>query len=417
MATQLYTHNTKKPVTGHTADGYNALHVTEVANLATFDVFGRKRVSNPKVLFSVTHSTNNQDHTIDTLTVGAGVATFLQDEAAFKFELGTASGDRVVRQSYEYITYTPGNSHTALFTGVLGAGSSASSQRIGLFDDDNGVFIEQKNQELGVVIRSNVSGSVVNTRIEQKDFNIDDLYGPGDSKLNIDTTKTQIFHISYEWLGVGSVVFSVVHNGVLTPFHVEHHSNLGNIVYMQTGSLPIRYESVNTGITTATDDFRMICSMVMSEGDVVLTGHVHGISNGTAIEVVGTTLTPILSLKVNPINPRILIELLNAEIFSTGKDSIQWALIFGHTLTGASWIDVHDGISQYDTSATAYTGGSQITTGYAFDKTVLPIIAEKLIRKLAYDIGGTTPIIATLAARAFTGTADVVGAITYREII
>lgn len=417
MANQLYTFNTKKPVDGFTYNGYNLLGTTLIPNRVTWDLFNRLKISPPKVIFKGTHD-KGVDHgqIFDTLTVGGGSGALNTTTSSYDFTLGTASGDRVVRQSWEYPSYTPGNSHTAMLTGVMGAGSSASSQRIGLFDDSDGVFFEQQNQNFGVVLRSSVSGSIVNNRYEQSQFNLDKLDGTGTSKFDIDLTKSQIFHTSYEWLGVGIILFSVVVNGYQIPCHYIPNANIYTSPYMRTGSLPVRYESVNTGTTEATSDFKQICAMVMSEGDSVAPQQLHAVSRGITPVSVGTTLTPVISLRIDPNNPRILVNLLDIHIYPTGKKDIEWAIAWGGTLTGASWTDADSGFCEFDVSATALSGYEIRRIGYVNDTSSNIFNISGTIRKLAAGIDGT-PETVTLLARTTSATANILGAINYGEIL
>ena len=411
-----------RPVTGTDSGSKRGLDVALTSmEYPTKDAFGRMRVSNGKVLYHITHVYDNNQMLMDQLVVGGASIAHDSDESAMIMSLGTASGDRAVYQTYEYIPYTPGNSHTAMFTAVFGVGSSASSQRIGLFDDDNGVFFEQKNQQMGVVIRSKVTGSVVDNRIEQSDWSHDTMDGSGDannpSGILLDLTNTQIGHISYEWLGVGSVFFSIIVDGVIHLVHAENNANQRPTIYMQRGSLPVRYEVENTGATTATSDFRAICTMVMSEGDATKKNILNSVTNGISTVALSTTLRPIISIRLKSAFNRALLELISFQLQLTTNDDYELQLLMNPTLTGASFADITGSIAQRDVSATAVSGGTIISAGYG-NKSTSPISvkSDELIRRLASDIAGTTQDVFTIAGRVRTGTGSGLGSITFKEI-
>ena len=148
----------------------------------------------------------------------------------------------------------------------MGAGAANSHQRIGLFDDQNGVFFDQVDGVLGVTIRSYTTGTAVDTHITEASWNIDKMDGTGVSGVTIDTTKTNIFIIDLQWLGVGRVRFGFDIDGMIFWCHEVNNANTRNVVYMSTPRLPIRYEVENTGASSALDDFRQICSTAIAEG-------------------------------------------------------------------------------------------------------------------------------------------------------
>ena len=105
------------------------------------------------------------------------------------------------------------------------------------------------------------SGSAVDTTVLQSSWNTDKLDGTGTSGVTLDTTKTNIFWIDFEWLGVGTVRYGVVVNGAFICCHKTHHANLLTLVYMSTPNLPIRWEIRTTG--NAVDQLTAICCTVM----------------------------------------------------------------------------------------------------------------------------------------------------------
>src|SRR5579863_8450224 len=182
-------------------------------------------------------------------------------------------------------------------TGFLGAIKTNVAQRIGYFDANDGVFFYQDGTNLGVAVRTSTSGSPVTTLIPQSTWNIDKLDGTGSSGITITTANTQIFVIDLQWLGTGRVRFGFDIGGVIVYCHAINNANAGETSpYMNTGSLPCRYEITNTGTAASTTTMKAICTSVISEGGAEIVGGLQfSASNGTTTVGV-TTRRPVLSI-------------------------------------------------------------------------------------------------------------------------
>lgn len=91
----------------------------------------------------------------------------------------------------------------------------------------------------------------VETRISQKNFNIDTLDGKGISTYNIDPSKIQMVVIEYTWYGAGRAQVGVKGvNGEIIYAHRFIHNNNMFENFTRTGSLPVRYEISTTEYPT-----------------------------------------------------------------------------------------------------------------------------------------------------------------------
>ena len=171
---------------------------------STVDAFGRLRVSNPLTLFDSSHRYYDNGLWVSS-TTGTASATFSSNEGLVNLSVGTANGDQIIRETSKVFSYQPGKSLLVLSTFVLGTAKANLRQRIGYFRADNGVYFERDGTTLYVVERSNVTGSVVNTRVAQANWNQDKLDGTGPSRITLDAAKAQIFYADIEWLGLGTV--------------------------------------------------------------------------------------------------------------------------------------------------------------------------------------------------------------------
>ena len=157
----------------------------------------------------------------------------------------------------EYHSYKPGCGQIALITGVLADTKNNLTQRVGYFDDRNGIYFEHANSAAGTTTLSwNIRTSISNTAVTSEtasssDWNIDKFDGTGPSGLTLDFTKSQIYVIDFQWLGVGRVRCGFDIDGQLYYAHEFLHANHTAGVFMSTPSLPIRWEIRNTNTTTS----------------------------------------------------------------------------------------------------------------------------------------------------------------------
>ena len=167
----------------------------------THDAFGRLRTSHPETLFDSKQLFDNQPLFFDDSEVsGAGTTSvYSQDAARTRIGVANTTAGKRVRQTFQRFNYQPGKSQLVLMTGVVSDTGTGVISQMGLFDDDNGIFAEVNAGTLNFVIRSNVTGSPVDTTVAQSAFNGDRMDGTGTSGVTLDPSKTQILWFDYEW--------------------------------------------------------------------------------------------------------------------------------------------------------------------------------------------------------------------------
>lgn len=235
--------------------------------LTYFDAFGRLQVAQGLDLFDNVNVRTFNPWIMYQKLVGSGTVTYNYDESAVELATTTASGDRAIRQS-RHVPYVPAKGQYIDMTGIITESGADTNcvRRIGYFDDNNGIYFEHDGTNFSVNIRSNVSGSVVNTKVTQSNFNIDKLDGTGVSGITADFTKCLIYQIEFQWLGVGTVFFTIVIDGKPYRIHQQNHANSVTTVYMRTPALPIRYEIENTGVVSGSQTLKEICCAVGTSG-------------------------------------------------------------------------------------------------------------------------------------------------------
>lgn len=405
-----------------------------VSGTAT-DAFGRLRVSNPLTLFDSFHRYQINDK-FATKISGSANTEYKVNESVVDFNVGTASGDKCQRESKRVFAYQPGKSLLIMNTFVFNTQKTNLRQRVGYFNADNGVFFENDGTSNYLVLRSYVSGSVVETRVSQENWNMDKFEGAGVShqaghsnRGYLDITKANIFWIDIEWLGVGDVRCGFVVDGLMYPAHIFHNDNINATTYMTTAILPVRYEIENTGITASASKMKQICSTVISEGGYSLEGRSRSVSipitSPKDFPTAGT-FTPVLSIKLKDSFKDAIAVLRDVEFFGvTNNTSYRYKIIIGGTLTSASWTSAgSDSPIEYDLAATAITGGRDAQVGYVNVSAGAGGAAVNLARDqlFAYQLErdglavSDNGIIITLAATGATSGNDGVGAMTWEEV-
>jgi hypothetical protein len=340
------------------------------------DAFNRLRVSSPTGLFSMMQYYELDDHNMFTQTSTSATVAHNTSSASTKLEVTDASVTAIL-QSRSYWSYQPGRSQMILMTfGGLSA-EQYINKRVGYFDADNGIFLEANadGSSYNLVRRSKVSGSVVDTKVEQADWNIDKMDGSGPSRYNLDFSKVQILIVDLEWLGVGRVRCGFVVDGIIVYAHEFLQANVGTTVYMQTPTLPIRYELGATTSRTSSASYDAICMAVLTEGgEHEEEGQPYSAATGGSLQACAQNVRrPLMAIRPRLNIPtstgktnRKTIFVQDIEVFSQDNDTY-WELVWGGTAQSltSGWIDVGGGSGvEYTKLATAVTGGVVIRSGY-----------------------------------------------------
>lgn len=386
------------------------------------DAFGRFRTSNPETIFDSKQLYDKGTLWWDeSITNGSGNAASTHSTANAEVVMHVESGDTIIRQTKQRFNYQPGKSQLVALTGVLPTGAGVVG-RIGVFDADDGLFFQTSGSTLSVVKRKGTT----DTPVAQADWNLDKLDGTGISGAKIDLTKTQIFVIDFEWLGVGRVRFGVYVEGKPVYCHEFTHTNTLTSVYMATPNLPIRYQ---VSSTSASADMSHICSTVISEGGSDQFGmlHTRG-TGGTHLDAnTADTIYALLGmrLKTTHLDATVKPEALSV-MAETGTD-FEWMLGINPTVAASSaftYTDVPNSAVQVARGATANTISSSTTftaiiAGGFVKNTVQSGGANLSINSplgLGATIAGTRDQF-VLAVRPLAGNADIQGDITWRELL
>ena len=388
------------------------------------DLFGRTKISQPTTLFDSSHVYQDYGDFADS-TNGAGASvSYLVNQSSATLNVGTVSGEYVYRESKRVFTYQPGKSLQVLQTFAFNEAKTNLRQRAGYFSSNNGFYLERDGSDIYLVKRSYISGSVVNTRVPQNEWNRDKLDGTGPSGITLDLSKTQILFSEYEWLGVGSVVMGFVINGNPVTAHQFDNANVSTSVYMTSATLPVRYEIENTGTTTSSSTMKQVCVSVLSNGGYEKKSVQSIARRTTAIAAtVAGTIYPLVSIRLasDRLNAVIIPSQYHLQPMSSG--SYEYLLIKNGTLTGASYNTTAFPNVDFDTTATAITDGTIVEHGY-FDASAQSAAPAMVTAdyNFSYQLGRnsftSTSDVLTLAFTTFTstGSPSAIGALGFYDL-
>ena len=390
-----------------------------------FDIFGRQRVSTPLTLFDSCH--RYKDNGLwTTATTGTASATFNANQGLVDLAVDNSINSEVVRETTKVFSYQPGKSLLILNTFVMQAKKTGLRQRVGYYNDYNGIYFEVNNSTVNFVERSYVSGGLAETRVAQSSWNADKLDGTGLSGLTLDTSKAQIFWMDIEWLGVGSVRTGFIINGQIIVCHIFNHANLISSTYITTASLPLRYEIKNTAATSGSSTLKQICSTVISEGGYELRGLQQSIGtpiNAPSSLAVAGTYYPVISIRLKSTALDGIIILTALSMMGIGNGiNYSWQVIASGTTTGGSWISAGTNSAvEYNISGTSFTGGRILASGFINSSNQgspsIDILKEALFKFQLERNGLTsTPYELTLAVTAGNNNQNIFASIDWEEI-
>lgn len=246
-------------------------NATRVFPSQSTDVVGRLKVSMHENIYEADFEYGPQPLRWETLTAGSASYAHRPGQGGVQLTVTNASGDVVIRQSRPYHRYQPGKTMYMASACLFGVPDTNNRQRVGYFDDSNGIFFEQGPPStnnpygMGVVVRSDVGGTPVDTRFDLTVWN-------GDSAMiaKLDWTRIQMLFLEYAWYGAGALRWGVIINGEPVILHQVGYGNLAGqtVPWARTGNLPVRYECRNVGTTTQNNSFIHYGVSVMVEGRV-----------------------------------------------------------------------------------------------------------------------------------------------------
>ena len=186
----------------------------------------------------------------------------------------------------------------------------------------------------------------------------------------------------------------------------------------------MRFEIENTGVTSAASTLKQICVTVMSNGGYSRKTERWTASSPSAVTVSGS-FVPIVSNRLATGRTDSVVVPAGVGLMPTGAGNLEWTLIHNGTLTAANTWSTHTtGNVQYNTDATAITGGVIVRQGYfaGSNQATGAVDIYEGLNTFDLQLGRTnadTPVsdVLTLAARAVSGSSGTYGSLSWYDLL
>lgn len=421
----------ENPTNGLDIDNTGSANIRFYEGNPQLDAFGKLRVSGATLLGEYIFSNGTLPTQFASTLRNGGTVTWDNNSRAVVLTNTTANDSHSSHTSHTYHHYFPGSSQLFIGTFALGdVGKMGLMREWGMFDDKNGFYFQQDDAVLGVGIRSNATGSVVNIFIPQEDWNVDRADGTGRSQMVLDVTKDNIYWIDVQWLGAGRVRFGTYYNGQRVVLHEYYHGNNYSGPVTAMGSLPVCVHQMNMTATGSTSEMRAWCMAVWTESvlDVRTTASSSLQSISKTVSVNDTyvymgTISPKESLPNGQPNRSLYWP---TEIEASGWDTVTGApaifemeIYAEPIISNFSWQPVQGGSTvEYDSAGTFIAGGIPVSQRYVqgrdtFDATTTYNNMQYGAFKNYAEDGGTVVQPITGVTKASTAVVTLAGTRTY----
>ena len=391
---------------------------------AKYDAFGRLRISTPYTIFDSQLRYRDNDKFSTSLTGTGSTAVHMPNESVMNLTVGIGASAEVIRETKRVFPYQPGKSLLVMATFAMETPKANLRQRVGYFGAQNGVFFEQDGLNKYLVLRSYVTGSIQERRVDQTQWNGHKFDGSDFYQRLLDSTKGNIFWADIEWLGVGDVRCGFVIDGVTITAHTFHNENLYPTTYMTTATLPVRYEITNTAATGSSSTMKQICTTVISEGGYEGRSNINiattSIVTGSLIDT-GTpgTRTPLISIRLKSTNLDSVVLPVQLDLMCTSNDLIKYELVANGTFSGTPAFTSYASNSSVETSigGTTITGGTVLAGGFIYQKDSVSLGGtQNFSFQLGRTLAGVSDIV-TLVATSNGTNSKVAGGIGWFELV
>ncbi len=392
------------------------------ADTGSRDSFGRGRFSEPFPLFSAKHLHDKLPTLFDERdSGGAETSVHVKADSCVRMSVANA-GEYVVRQSWQRFYYQSGLSKAVALTATLGPQVPQTSKILGYFNSStvapystlyDGIFFRDNGTDYEWVVSKDGA----------EDSEARDGWN-GDLPATYDFTKSTIFIIDLQWLGVGRVRVGVDIDGEFVLCHEFKHAGLVDSVYMQTPNHSVRYEIRSTGGAASMD---MICSAVLLEGGERPIGEVRtyntGIAPADSIDMtVDGEFYAVAGIRLQGDRLDAIIRLSGFSLLCTTSDDLLWEIrrnpnvagTFNYAPVSDTSVECARGDSTTNPSSSVVTGGEMLDSGYISASSDTIRIDRPVINPPGASIDGEAEELVLCVAKS-GGPEDIFGGLTWRE--
>lgn len=394
------------------------------------DLYGNLQVSNPFTVFDVTFENHKQIDLWEVILAGGASEGYLADKGVRTLTTGTASGDKATLVQHGYNQFLEGKELELNLISELGPQKAGLQTTYGMFDNLNGCFFRQTEDNVFVEVRSNVSGTpTIIASVQRADWE-DPLDGTGPSGLDIDLTQFGRLFIKTQGV-VGVTTFGIDMGGKFIDVQSFNFSFSQMGAYIERASLPVRWEIENIDIVADATTVEIQGCSVKSHGGYDLTGFPFSASGDTTARMISSRIS-ILALRVKTLfgpgvkTPRGVIKLTDMGIGVSGGD-ILWEIVLqkgylGEANLGGSptWNGINRSTMEFALDGTTTTGGETLASGYAIADTGnnpgnAAATLSNIVHNIALDDAGLTSDFLHLVATPVGNNATILRSLGWRE--
>jgi hypothetical protein len=408
-------------VIGTTINPFGKPVVTVDDDTVQHTATNRRKVSNYEITKFNTFQYTKDPLIWDEEITGTASSSLDLYETMVLMTVGSTIGDKVVRQTKRILPYVPGRENEICMNFILEAQTSGIRQRLGMFDETAGLFLEDDGANYSVVVRKNTAGGVVETRIARANWNGDKLDGTGGSGITLDLSRIQTIVFEYNWFSGHAEIKFIIGNYAHS-IHQFEFNNAIEAVYINSPFLPIRWEIENTGGTAGSHVLAVGSYATLSEAGTVPLG----VKNTVITPLTGincssaNTFYPILSIRLRSSRIKGTVLPLSFQVAALDNAPIFYKVLLNPTLTGATtWNTYADTHIEFNADATAVAEGDYtITAGYISPNGqggMLTLNTESSFQLGRLNMGVDSEVI-TIVAASTSANKDVFASLTWIEV-
>lgn len=300
---------------------------------------------------------------ITTSSVGGGSVSHSQSDRSVVLSVDGSSGSlaRISTRKYHKIFAQSG---LEVIGGAItnNLGLTNNIRRAGIFDDNNGVFLIMSGTSTGLVLRSDVSGTPVDTYIDSSTFN-----GTSPSNGPLDITKVNQLYLDFN--SIGRIRYGMFDSdGTRRVLHTIERLNSVTSLFAKTLELPFRVEVENVDTTAGTSELKLfdvsIFSQTNVEDDDIVNVRSQAITDVPTIITSSdhntVTIRPKQTFKGITNRAVGLLDSVDTIVVGSSLDTyIKLRIVKNATLTSASWTSMSpDGAFEMSTVTGTYVPGS-----------------------------------------------------------
>lgn len=258
------------PFHGQNVDRKGAAYVRFTEGEQQLDAYGLTRIAQPQIIAAYNFTYDEEPEDFTKIEEGDGASIdYNANIHAVVLNVGDIEDERAMFTSNAHYPIWPGSGQIVNMAVVIGdSGKAGCVRRWGYYNENDGVFYELDGTTLYLVMRSSVTGTPVDNRIEQENWSVDPMGAGGRSADGtiLDVSKGNVYWFNFQTLTGGRVRCGVL-NDEGDRIDVHKFVNLNNSISPQirTGTLPFRVEIFNSAPTASPSQMRFFGATVKTE--------------------------------------------------------------------------------------------------------------------------------------------------------